>query len=154
MALIIMLVRDADPVTGGIAGAGDDMPVINSSQGTARTARHADLTVVRRLATLMKDVQLDCECRSRLDEALARFAALEERRLACQHLASARRQRERIEAVLFFLQDLDDLLATESDRSVFLDIALLFEDIATTATMGAGSMRQLSMSAAAESDES
>ena len=54
----------------------------------------------------------------------------------------------------FFLQDLDDLLATESDRSVFLDIALLFEDIATTATMGAGSMRQLSMSAAAESDES
>lgn len=130
------------------------MPVINSSQGTARAARHADLTVVRRLATLMKDVQLDCECRSRLDEALARFAALEERRLACQHLASARRQRERIEAVLFFLQDLDDLVATESDRSVFLDIALLFEDIATTATTGADAMRQLSMSAATEPDES
>ena len=130
------------------------MPVINSLQGTARATRHADLTVVRLLATLMKDVQLDCECRSRLDEALARFAALEERRLACQYLASARRQRERIEAVLFFLQDLDDLVATESDRSVFLDIALLFEDIATTATTGADSMRQLSISAATEPDES
>lgn len=130
------------------------MPVINSSQRTARAARRADLTAVRRFATLMKDVQLDCECRSRLDEALARFAALEERRLACQHLANARRQRERIVAALVFLQDLDDLVATESDRSVFLDIAMLFEEIATTATTGAESMRQLSMSAANEPDES
>lgn len=130
------------------------MPVIISSQGTDRAARHADLTVVRRLATLMKDVQLDCGCLARLDEALARFAALEERRVARHHLASARRQRERIEAVLFFLQDLDDLVATERDRSVFLDIALLFEDIATSATAGADAMRQLSIPAANEPDES
>ena len=129
------------------------MPVIDLSKGTDRPARHADLSVVLRLATLMKDIQLDCGCRSRLDEALARFAALEERRAACQHLASARRQRERIEAVLFFLQDLDDLVATEGDRSVYLDIALLFEDIATTATAGADAMRQLCMSAATEPDK-
>ena len=55
--------------------------------------------------------------------------------------------------MLFFLQDLDDLVATESDRSVYLDIALLFEDIATTATAGADAMRQLCMSAATEPDK-
>lgn len=127
------------------------MTVIDLSQGAAR---HADMTVVRRLATLMKDVQLDCGCRSRLDEALARFAALEERRAACQHLASARRQRERISAILFFLQDLDEVVATESDHSVYLDLALLFDDIETTAKSGAYAMRQLSISAAAEREGS
>jgi hypothetical protein len=113
------------------------------------TARHVDTTVVRRLATLMKEVQLDCACHARLDEALARFAALEERREASRHLASARLQRDRIAAVLFFLQDLDELVATENDRSVYLDIALLFDDIATTAKTGADSVRQLSLLAAA-----
>ncbi|RWB26214.1 MAG: hypothetical protein EOQ43_31400 [Mesorhizobium sp.] len=102
----------------------------------------------------MKDVQLDCGCRSRLDEALARFAALEEQRTACEYLSTARQQRERINAVLFFLQDLDELVATESDRSVYLDIALLFEDIATTAKAGAFAMRQLSISSSAEPVES
>nr|WP_292772770.1 hypothetical protein [Mesorhizobium sp.] len=120
------------------------MPVIDLSQGNDRSAHHMGPTVVRRLTTLMREVQLDCECHSRLDEALARFAALEERREACQHLASARRQRERINAMLFFLQDLNDLTAAEGDRSAYLDIALLFDDIATTARAGAFAMRQLS----------
>ncbi|WP_198139682.1 MULTISPECIES: hypothetical protein [Chelativorans] len=120
------------------------MPVNDLSQGTDRPARNVGPTVVRRLTTLMREVQLDCECHSRLDEALVRFAALEERREACEHLASARHQRERINAVLFFLQDLDDLTATEGDNSVYLDIALLFDDIATTARAGAYAMRHLS----------
>ena len=108
--------------------------------------RFADMAFFGRLAILINDAQLDCECRSRLDETLARFAALEIRRIAREHLANARNQRERIEAILFFLQDLDEMGATERDRSVYLDIALLFDDIADTAKKGAFSMRQLSLS--------
>ncbi|MCZ8546519.1 hypothetical protein OOJ09_20215 [Mesorhizobium qingshengii] len=108
--------------------------------------RFADMAVFGRLAILIKDAQLDCKCHSRLDEMLARFAALEIRRTAREHLANARSQRERIEAILFFLQDLDEMGATERDRSVYLDVALLFDDIANTAKEGAFSMRQLSLS--------
>jgi len=139
-----MRIRLTDTSTREPGRSKDDMPVIDLSQGTDHPARHLRPTVVRRLTTLMREVQLDCECHSRLDEALVRFAALEEQREACEHLASARRQRERIDAVLFFLQDLDDLTVTEGDRSVYLDIALLFDDIATTARAGAFAMRQLS----------
>lgn len=87
--------------------------------------RFAGMAVVGRLANLIKDARLDCECRSRLDETLARFTALEVRRAAREHLANARCQRERIEAILFFLQDLDEMGAAERDRSVYMDLALL-----------------------------
>lgn len=117
---------------------------LNSIEDGAR--RFADMAVVGRLANLIKDARLDCECRSRLDETLARFTALEIRRAAREHLANARSQRERIEAILFFLQDLDEMRATERDRSVYQDVALLFDDIANTAKQGAFSMRQLSLS--------
>lgn len=119
--------------------------MVDLSQTGEQPFRNVDTTVARRLATLMKEVQLDCACHARLDEALARFAALEERREARQHLANARLQRDRIAAVLFFLQDLDELVATENDRSVYLDIAQLFDDIATTAKAGADAVRQLSL---------
>ncbi|MER8461824.1 hypothetical protein [Mesorhizobium sp. M1396] len=111
------------------------------------TRGFADVAVVGRLANLIKNARLDCECRSRLDETLARFAALEVRRIAREHLAIARGQRERIKSILFFLQDLDEMGAAERDRSVYVDLALLFDDIASTAKEGAFSMRQLSLSA-------
>ncbi|MGX8012397.1 hypothetical protein ACVDG8_027245 [Mesorhizobium sp. ORM8.1] len=109
-------------------------------------ARFVDTAIVGRLATVIKGAQLECECKSRLDEMLARFAALETRRAAREHLANARSQRERIEAILFFLQDLDELDTAERDRSVYVDVALLFDDIANTAKEGASSMRLLSQS--------
>lgn len=97
----------------------------------------------RRLAAVIRDVELDCACRARLDEALARFAALEGMRTARAHLSDARRQRERIEAILAFLKDLDELVATEADRSVFAEIALLFDDIAAAAAEGSRALRAL-----------
>lgn len=116
------------------------IPVTHHDKGHA--VRPADLAV--RLAAMVRDVQMDCGCRARLDEALERFAALEEQRTANQHLAEARDQRDRIKAVLSLLQDLDDLYATESDQSVHQDLALLFEDIAASAHAGAEAMRQVS----------
>jgi hypothetical protein len=100
--------------------------------------------VVHRLNTLLKGVELDCGCRSRLQDALARFEALECRRTAREHIQEARRQRERIEAILFFLKDLDELAPGEADGSVYTEIVLLFEDIAAIARKGSDAMRQLS----------
>jgi hypothetical protein len=122
-------------------GSNRGMTKSNPSNGTPY---RTDISVVQRLTTLIKNVPLDCECRSRLDEALARFATLESRRTARQHVLDARQQRERIEAILFFLKDLDDLTAAESDRGVFVEIAFLFDDIAMIAREGAEAMRRLS----------
>jgi hypothetical protein len=89
---------------------------------------------------------LDCECRTRLDQALARFEALENRRSAREQLATARRQRERIEAVFYFLRDLDTLASTERDHGLYEEIALLFDDIGEAAAEGASAMRRLAAS--------
>lgn len=97
----------------------------------------------RRLAAVIRDVELDCDCRARLDDALARFAALEGRRTARAQLADARRQRERIEAILAFLADLDELVESEADRSVFAEIAVLFDDIEAAAAEGSRALRTL-----------
>jgi hypothetical protein len=102
-----------------------------------------DGDIIARLIAVMKNARLDCECRSQLDEALERFAALERRRTILGYLSKACGQRRKIEAILLFLQDLDDLKATEQDYSVYNDIAFLFEDIATAALEGAVAMRQL-----------
>lgn len=102
--------------------------------------------VVRRLATVLQGVELDCECRTRLDQALARFEALENRRSAREQLATARRQRERIEAIFQFLHDLDGLAPTEQDHGLYEEIALLFDDIAEAAAEGAEAMRRLAAS--------
>lgn len=109
-----------------------------SSHGTS-----ADRDVVARLTAAMKNARLDCECRSQLDEALDRFAATERRRTMRGDLSNACNQRRKIEAILLFLQDLDDLKATEQDYSVFKDVALLFDDIANAAREGADAMRRL-----------
>jgi len=103
---------------------------------------------VARLSGLIKDARLDCECRSKLDETLSRFATLEMGPAAREHLTNARRQRSQIETILLFLQDLDEIGVAEGDRSVYLDLALLFDDIATIAKAGALSMRQLGQFAA------
>ncbi len=132
----------------GIAGNGlqpdrSMMKILVSS--TAAPGHEADPVqdVMARLAAAMKNARLECGCRSQLDEALDRFAAMERRRAMRGSLSNACGQRRKIEAILFFLQDLDDLKATEQDYSVFKDIALLFDDIADSAKEGADAMRRL-----------
>ena len=102
-----------------------------------------DAAVIRRIRTVIDSVELDCECRARLDEALARFSALEEQRTLRQHLVLARQHRERIKAILDFLQEVDDLMVSEPDRSDYSELALLFEEVASIATEGASAMHSL-----------
>ena len=102
-----------------------------------------EAAVVRRIRTLIDGIDLDCECRARLDDALTRFAALEHRRMLRHHLVRARQHRERIKAILDFLQEVDHLMVNEPDRSVYGELALLFEEISVIATEGAAAMHGL-----------
>lgn len=104
-----------------------------------------DAAVIRRIRSVIDTVELDCECRARLDDALGRFAALEQQRVMRQHLVLARQHRERIKAILDFLQEVDHLMVNEPDRSVYAELALLFEEISVIATEGAAAMHSLSM---------
>ena len=102
-----------------------------------------DAAVIRRIRSVIDSVELDCECRARLDDALGRFAALEQQRAMRHHLTLARQHRERIKAILDFLQEVDHLMVGEPDRSVYDELALLFEEVSVIATEGAASMRSL-----------
>lgn len=102
-----------------------------------------DAALMGRIRTLIDGVDLDCACRTRLNEALARFSALEHRRTLRRHLVRARQHRERVKAILDFLQEVDDLLTSEPDHSVHTELALLFEEVAAIATEGAASMHRL-----------
>lgn len=124
-------------------GSGFTMKILVSKATAPRQRTGTDRDVATRLAAVMKDARLDCECRSQLDQALDRFAAMERRRTMRGDLSDACSQRRKIEAILLFLQDLDDLKAAEQDYSVFKDIALLFDDIADAAKQGADAMRRL-----------
>ena len=108
--------------------------------------RMSAIDVVSRFATVIRNAKLDCECRLRLDQTLVRFMALERRRVVRRNLSDARTQRDRIEAFLVFLTELDELESTEPDQSVYKEMSLLFDDIASAAEQGAELMRQLSSS--------
>lgn len=103
-----------------------------------------DMAIVARLTAEIERAPLDCECKPRLDKTLAHFTVLERQRSAYRHFLDARIRREQIETMLYYLNDLDDLGPAEQEHSVYIEIALLFDDIAKIAQEGASSMRQLS----------
>ncbi|MDJ1158205.1 hypothetical protein QNA08_08160 [Chelatococcus sp. SYSU_G07232] len=125
-----------------------DVRVIAGTGAEARRSgaagRGVDVaTLITRLEGVLASVDLDCGCRDKLQGALARFSALEQRRSLRRGLHDARDQRDRIAAILGFLAELDQIAETEPDRSVFEEIALLFEEIAASATAGAAAIREL-----------
>lgn len=109
---------------------------------------------IARLAGLINEARLDCECHSKFDEALSRFVTLEVGPAAREHLTNARLQRAHIRTMLLLLQDLEEIGEAERDSSVYLDFAYLFDDIAAIAKGGSHSMRQLSQLAALSSSTS
>lgn len=99
---------------------------------------------IDRIRAVIRTVELDCECRDKLDLALDRFELLEQRRHLRTLIQDARRQAEQIAAMLDLLQELDEIRTDESDNSVFEELALLFDAIATAAATGARDMRNFS----------
>lgn len=99
--------------------------------------------LVSRLRRVLLAVDLDCACQTRLEGALNRFTSLESRRQARNALSFARENKDQIIARLAFLAELDELTATESDQTVFDEMALLFDEIGAAAADAASAVRRV-----------
>ena len=97
-----------------------------------------------RLRRLLSAVDLDCECRATLHGALDRFTALEYRRQMRRALAEARENKDQIIARLAFLAEIDEITEHELDRTVFAEVAALFDEIGTAAVDAAKAIRAAS----------
>ena len=110
----------------------------------ARPSRRTD--VASRLRRVLSSVDLDCRCRTELDEALDRFSALESRHQLRNGLREARHRRDWIVAQLSFLAEIDEITDRESDPTVFIEMALLFDEIASQAVEAARLLRDTAAS--------
>lgn len=99
--------------------------------------------LILRMRRLIDCSEFDSGCRQKMADMLARFADLEQCRTHRARLAMARECRHRIAVLLSFLSELDDAGEFENDRSVFLELALLFDDIAASAESGALALRSM-----------
>jgi hypothetical protein len=100
-------------------------------------------SLMPRVRTLVSTLDLDCECRKKLDTALQRFEALENRREIRRLLLDARQQADRISALLDFAGELDTITTEEQDITVFDEIVLLFEEMKNAAARGAEDMARI-----------
>jgi hypothetical protein len=106
-----------------------------SSTDTAR--------MVLRIRSLIDTAALDCHCRQKVGDALQRFMDQEQQRLDRRDLIEARQHRTAIAALLELLADLEEISWSEGDRSVFPELAHLFDDIARQAQGGAEALRRI-----------
>lgn len=97
---------------------------------------------IRRVGAIVGGLELDCACRARVDEALARFAALEEARARRERILAARSELARIEGLVGLLAELHEIGAAEPDTSVFTELERLFLDVSEAATRAAAGMRE------------
>ncbi|MDG4892718.1 hypothetical protein P9272_03860 [Mesorhizobium sp. WSM4976] len=109
-----------------------DLPDISTPRGREHGAGQI-ANAIARLAGLLNETRLDCECHSKFDEALSRFVTQQIGLAAREHLTNARLQRAHIQTILFFLQDLEEIGGAERASSVYLDFAHLFDDLAAIA---------------------
>lgn len=100
--------------------------------------------LTQRIRNLIGTVALDCDCRQRVNDALQRFAAQEQSRHDRRCLMEARQQRASIAALVELLAELEDVSWQEGDRSVFAELAHIFDDIARLAALGSAAMQLIS----------
>lgn len=96
---------------------------------------------VDRIRSIIGTVALDCECRQRVNDALQRFIEMEQQRETRRHLLSSRQHRAAIAALVDLLAELEEIGWQEADRTVFGELAHLFDDIAEHARRGAEDLR-------------
>jgi hypothetical protein len=96
-----------------------------------------------RLKAVLAHTDLDCACQDKVRSAIDRFASLEERRFARRCVATARDHKERIGSILALLQELNEITEREPDRTVFIEMATLFEDVAESAEEAAANLRRV-----------
>jgi len=101
------------------------------------------LDLARRMRSVLNGANMDGQCLEMLRSAFDRFLDLEARRLSKRLLNGVRDRKLRIAALLSLLADLDQITETETDHTVFVEMALLFEEISLTATAAAESLREV-----------
>jgi len=99
--------------------------------------------LAERLHALIATAAPDCDCRDKVDSALQQFVDQEQHRMDRLHLVEARQHRAAVSALVDLLGDIEELSSCESDRSVFAEMAHLFDDIAVQAKLGADALRRL-----------
>lgn len=104
---------------------------------------NATLDLIARLQIVLTRADLDCGCRALLNGALDRFFDFEARRLSRRALMRARDHKARVFAILELLSDLDQLTEVEEDRTVFPEMALLFDEIGCSAAAAAEALRDV-----------
>lgn len=97
--------------------------------------------LLARVRATLTGAGLDCACQGRLESALARFTTLEEKREIRARIVGARREIERIAALIELMGELDAITGEEEDRSVFFELAHLFADVRAAAARGEALMR-------------
>lgn len=107
----------------------------------ALTADEDITDLVTRFRRVVSSIDLDRDCLATLSGALSRFTALECRRQLRKSVAEAREKKDQIISRVAFLAELDELNESESDRSVFAEMALLFDEISDAAVEAAKAMR-------------
>ena len=101
------------------------------------------LDLARRMRSVLNGANMDGHCLEMLRSAFDRFLELETRRLSRRLLTDVRGQKQRIAALLALLSDLDQITETEPDHTVFVEMALLFEEIGRTAALAAVALREV-----------
>ena len=100
--------------------------------------------LTQRIRNLIGTVALDCDCRQRVNDALLRFVEQEKSRHARRCLLDARQHRASIGALVELLGELEEVSWQEGDRSVFSELAHIFDDIARLASLGSAAMQLIS----------
>jgi hypothetical protein len=101
------------------------------------------LDLARRMRSVLNGANMDGHCLEMLRSAFDRFLDLETRRMSKRLLTGVRDQKQRVTALLGLLSDLEQITETETDHTVFVEMALLFEEISRTATAAAASLREV-----------
>lgn len=102
-----------------------------------------DNPAVDGLIRILADIEFDCDCRKRLDAALARYSKFSDFRRRKLALSGARERALRISGLLDLLKELEDLPLAEPDHSVFDEMADLFRDAATAASEAESLLRSI-----------
>lgn len=115
--------------------------VLDLGARARRDAERGASATIRRVGSVLGTLDLDCACRERMEDALARFAELEEMRTRRERLDVARRELALVEGLCGLLVELHEIGAAEPDGSVYAELERLFLDVAEAASRGAAAMR-------------
>jgi hypothetical protein len=99
-------------------------------------------SVVERLRRGIAAAALDCRCDEVAALVIDEACAAEDRLRRARGLDDARKMRDAIVVVLALLGELDELDPDEPDRTVFHEIAALFQDVENFAAHGVLSARR------------